>query len=378
MGRRKLTERVVESLLRGLADGRWSSGEALPPGRRQAAKFDVSLGPYQAAIRQLADQGLLRVRQRRPVVVADGAAQRARDLLEQRRRHPATRGLALLMPERLMHVQKGTYWHEVIQAIIREAERREIPASVVKWPRLGPVEFAHRMLTSGFSAAVALAMVALQIQSLDCLVKEGFPVMVHNRRLPWLNVPSVVRDDFRAMRRIGEIFALNDHRNMCYAASPVAVNRDELLDGRGSIDGWLDFLGQSGLLASCHPPIHIINKGYDCLDQILESANPPTALVIADAESGELFGPGGALAKVRIPDELSVAIVDETTPIPITPWRPPLTRITVDHGRYGECVLEMVEKLQAGNLHPRSVRVALQINLTDSIGPAPVSNRQRQ
>jgi len=282
-----------------------------------------------------------------------------------------------LMPERLMHVRKGTYWHTVIQAIIRESQRREIPASVVKWPRLGPVEFAHRMSTSGFSAAVALAMVALQIQSLDCLVKEEFPVMVHNRRLPWLNVPSVVRDDFRAMHQIGEIFALNDHRNMCYVASPVAVSRDSLLGGRGSIHGWLDFLGQSGLLASCHPPTHLIDRGYDCLDQLLQSANRPTAFVIADDESGKLFSPGGALAKVRIPDELSVAVVDETTPIPIAPWRPPLTRITVDHGRYAECVLEMVEKLQAGDLHPRSVRVPLQINLTDSIGPALESNQHQ-
>ncbi len=370
MGRRKLTEPVVESLLRGMADGRWSSGEALPPGRRLAAKFGVSLRPYQAAIRQLADEGLLRVRQRRPVVVAEGAAERARDLLEQRRR-PATRGLALLMPERLMHMRKGTYWREVIQAIIREGERREIPASVVKWPRLGPVEFAHKMLTSGFSAAVALAMMAPRILSLDCLAREGVPVMVHNRRLPWLNVPSVVRDDFSAMHRIGQILAQNGHRNMCYVASPAAVNRDSLLGGRGSFDGWLDFLEHSGLMASCHPPIHVIHRGYDCLDQILESANPPTALVIADAESGKLFGPGGALAEVRIPNELSAAVVDETTPIPIAPWRPPLTRITVDHRRYAECVMEMVEKLQAGNLHPPSVRVPLQINLTESIGPAP-------
>ncbi len=105
------------------------------------------------------------------------------------------------------------------------------------------------------------------------------------------------------------------------------------------------------------------------------SFNRPTALVIADAESGKLFGPHGALAKVRIPGELSVVVVDETTPIPIAPWRPPLTRITVDHGRYAECVLEMVEKLQAGDLHPPNVRVPLQMNLTESIGPAPAQFR---
>jgi len=370
MSESRLAERVLDRLLRELVGGTWSPGSVLPPRRQLCEMVGVSQRPMQEALAEASRQGLIVLAQRRPTLSASDAAERARALLAQRAARPAARRVALLVPDHRFPLSPGEYWHQVVVALTREAARRDILAEAVSWPYMEQLTFAEQLSMRGFGAAVALATPENRLLSLREMARRQFPVLLHNRRVSWLNVPSLIRDDFAAMQRIGQLFAAQGHRNLCLVTNDYAAERERLLGGHGMVEGWSTFLRESGLAATSPTPVHVVYGYYDCIQALLECRNPPTGLVLA-FRGGHRAMTEGYLSRVPIPEVVSVAMVDSAEDIPPQPWRPSLTSLTLDMTRMAECTMEMIERMLGGEIRPPSIRIPLQLHITESIGPAP-------
>jgi DNA-binding LacI/PurR family transcriptional regulator len=365
-----LADRVLDRLLRELVGGAWPAGGSLPPRRQLCEIFGVSQRPMQEALAEACRLKLISVAERRPTRIEADAAEHARTILAERAARPVSRRVALLVPDHRFPLSPGEYWHQVVQALIREAARKDIRAEAVSWPYMEQLTFAEQLPTKGYGAAVALVTPENRLLSLREMARRQFPVLLHNRRVSWLNVPSLIRDDFAAMQRVGELMAAQGHRNLCLVTNDYAAERERLLGGHGMVEGWSTFLRESALAATSPVPVHVVYGYYDCIQALLESSDPPTALVLA-FRGGHRAMTEGYLSRVRIPEVVSVAMVDSAEDIPPQPWRPSLTSLTLDMTRMAECAIEIVDRMLAGEVRPPSIRMPLQIHATDSIGPAP-------
>ncbi|MBN2583427.1 MAG: substrate-binding domain-containing protein [Planctomycetes bacterium] len=360
----------MDRLLRELVRGTWQPGASLPPRRQLCEMFGVSQRPMQEALQEACRLKLFTVSERRPTHIEGDALERAQALLAERAERPAVRRLALLIPDSRFPLTPGEYWQQVSHALTEEAAHKGIRAEVVSWPYLEQITFAEQLATKGFGAAIALGTPENRFLSLYEMAQRQFPVLLHNRRVSWLNVPSLIRDDFGAMRRVGQMMAAQGHRNLCLVTNDYAAERERLLGGHGMVEGWMTFLRESGLKATSPVPVHVVYGHYDCIQALLESRDPPTGLVLAFRSSHQALTEG-FLSRVPIPDVVSVAMLDSVEDIPAQPWRPPLTSITLDMPRMAQCAVELIERMLGGEIRPPSIRVPLNIAVTDSIGPAP-------
>lgn len=371
MARPRLADRVLERLLRELAEGTWPAASRLPPTRQLAAEFGVSLRPLQAAIREAGRLGLLDVAPRQPVFVRPEAAERARQLVRERSARPASRRLAVLTNDPRLFQTHETYWSQVFRSIMREATKHGIKVEPVRWPVATQFSFAKQLRMQGYGAALAIGIDAERLASLMEMARVQFPVLLHNRWIPWLGLPSLMRDDYHASQRIGQKLQQLGHRRMCFLSPTLS---EELYGGRGRIKGWMDFVDQAGLLETCVPPVCYVNTVAGALDSqvrhMLEGPGAATAVVFASEALAKSILEHPRFAHMRVPEALSVATFDSPAEIRVTATRPPLTSITLDMTRAAECAVEMIEAMLSGNRHPPNIRVPLEINITDSIGPA--------
>ena len=375
MARPRVSPRIAEGLIRELASGTWAPGTRLPPSRRLADEFGVSVRTMVAALRRAARYGLLRVEQRRPVLVLPGADERARRLLGKRSARVSVRRLAILVPENLMPLEKGTYWCQVAQAITREAESRNIRAVLVAWPKTNQLAFARTLAGRRYGATVVLAFDVTYLPSLNEMARRRFPMLLHNRYIQGLNIPAVMRDDHGAAWRLGEILAQHGHRNLCLVAH---AREEHFMSGHGRVSGWLDFLTESGLLDSCtHPVYYAPAVRYRDICRIvrnmLSHADRPTGLVLS--VNAPRYFQEGVFSDLRIPEDISVAVFDAlfSDMVPQTPEWPRLTATRLNQQRAAECAVEMAERLFAGESAPASLRLPVEIDVTESIGPAPTA-----
>lgn len=373
MGRPRIVNRVVERILRGLAHGTWRPGDSLPPSRALADEFGVSLATVQAAIRRAAHYKLLEVRQRQPVAIRADAAERALRILHRLSARPAARHLAILVPETDMRGDEiaDTYWRTVAQNVTSAAKRKDIRATVVRWPLLTQVALAHDLPTRGFGAAVALGVAPEYLISLHEMSRQRFPVLLHDRWIPWLNLPAVTRDAYGAAQRMAEMFIHQGHRNVCMICQ---LSRTSLLGGRDSIAGWLDYLRDADVLDTCTPPVCYIPPDRDphpFVCRILGAPDGATGALFVGTAMAERIFQDPRYAHLKVPDDISVIAFGPANQIPQTPWRPALTHSLVDHERMAQCVIEQIEKMLDGEIHPPSIRVPLKIEATASVGRGP-------
>ncbi|NIA20741.1 MAG: GntR family transcriptional regulator, partial [Anaerolineaceae bacterium] len=134
MGQPRVVSRIVERLIRKIAEGVWQPGATVPAGRRLATEFGVSLMTIQAALRRAADYELLDVHQRRPMVVRPGAVDRAQRLLARPSARPVGRRVAILIPDDCLPLTKPSpIWGLIVREMTREAKRRKMQATLVGW-----------------------------------------------------------------------------------------------------------------------------------------------------------------------------------------------------------------------------------------------------
>lgn len=377
MARPSIASRTLAALQQAVTSGRWPEGSRLPSGRRLAALFGVSHPVMMKAVRQAAARGWLEVRPRQATVVAPGAlarlAQASRAPAARRRRGP---DLAILAPEETVPIT-DPFHAAVVRAVIEEAGRRGLGAALVQLPLRDQVSAARGLVTGGVRVAVGVGFWTAYAAALAAMVESGFPVLLFNRRIPGLRVPTVRMDDYQAAQTLLERLAALGHRNVCLVTHYLA---DSSPDRHNLVSGWAEGLERLGLSRSCSIPLYVlpwhpaVRHSPWLAENLLGHRQRPTAIVFARALWTQLLRQVRSRG-IAVPRDLSLAVF---YPGPrALPLRglPPLTSLDIDFRRMAECVLDLAERMLGGEEHPPSVRVPLDIHLTESLGPCPSGAR---
>ena len=377
MGRPSIVSRIVERLVRKIAEGAWQPGATVPASRRLATEFGVSLTTMQAALRRAATYKLLEVvHQRRPMVVLPGAVDRARRLLARLSARPVGRRVAILIPDIYLPLTKPSpIWGLIVRDMIREAKQRKMQATLVGWAPREQVATAGSLARKGFDAAIVLGFEPVYLVSLSMLHEQGFPLVIFNRRVPGLDVPTVVIDEYAASQDLANRLVKLGHRNLCLVASSSSPNSNIPCP---LIDGWLDYLKDNGLLDTCSMPLYVplwtLHLGIwnRMFRGRFQGRDRPTALVFVHSPWAKGFLVDPQFADLEIPRQISLATFEPLPRgTPTGPRCPPLTTVQIDHQRTVQCMIEMVEKMLSGDSTPPTIRVPLKIRQTASIGDAP-------
>lgn len=371
MTRRNRREVVFERLLRRLAMEQWRAGGNLPPTRRLEREFRCSHETMLGALGLAAEHEVLDVRPRRPVVVREGAPDRARSLLERLTARGELRRLAVLLPETYWPPAQSTFFRNLVPAVTDQARRRGIEVEIIEWSLPRQLALAEGLQERGFGAAFALGFRAEHLTSLHALREQRFPVVVFNITVPGLTVPSVNMDEYGAAQDIAATMASRGHRNLCMISQAFDMR---LKGEQHRVWGWLDYLSANGLLETSIIPVCYITPREDVMKyfgRIFGIPNRPTAVVFAYGILYEWFAGEPSHAYVRIPERLSVATFDPVGEVVSRTGWPAVTTITLDMHRAAQCAMEMIEEVLAGKPNVRSIRVPMRMNLTESIGPPP-------
>jgi len=374
VGRPELVGRIAERILRGLAEGRWPEGSALPSCRHLAAEFGVSFHTVMAATHRLAQSGLLATEPRRPTMVPEGVRGRARGLLVQRMPR-SDRRLAILITEFWNPPQRNAFYGTLVASIQQEASRRSQSVVVVPLPMGQQAETAQRVISGAYDAAVFVAFTAEYMASIIPFHESGFPLLVFNRRIPGYELPTVTLDDYGTSRRLVQRLAELGHRNLCLVGSYVTHSEvnPHPVKGRGRAVGWTDALAELGLMEHCVLPVYVpwdydpgIYEGM--FRRLLRSSERPTVIVFGNNPLARRFLADEEFSRLAVPGDISLATFEPAINMPRSADRPPLTSIHIDPQRTAQCILETLDQMVAGSTEVQTIRVPLTIDMTDSIG----------
>lgn len=376
MARRKVAETMFEQVLLGLAAGRWEPGTKLPPVRRLAREFGVSHAAVISAVQRLAELELLDVCQRQPVYVRPGAPEKARGLLGELPLHPGGPNIAILVRD--LFLRPG-HRHGVFavlhQEIIQEAARHNMKATVIPVSPTEQRTVARTLAKEGYDAAILTSPDPDYLVSLFVLQEQSFPTLVFNYHASGLDLPTVFIDDYTASQRVAAHLMSLGHRNLCMVTQE--TQRLEGVRHNLRVPGWLDYLVEHELLGGCTMPIYTpiwtshLGTWRSVFTNLVISPDRPTAIVFAHDPWARHFLEEPTFAELRVPDELSLITFQSDRVLPPVPWCPRMSTVDIDYHRAAECMIEMVAAMLGGNPHPSNIRVPLQIEMTDSVGPAP-------
>ncbi|NLX59611.1 MAG: GntR family transcriptional regulator [Phycisphaerae bacterium] len=362
-------QRAYLHLLRHLISGDWSPGQRIPSVRQLAAELQTSTRPLQVALRAAADQGLLRLHEKSRAEVLPDAADRARKLLAATSSQPRLRRLAILMPDNLYPLTESPFQAEVAQAISKAAIGRGLGAEVVPAPQNGHTEFAQK-IAAGFDAAIVIDLRTRMLGLAFALRHRNFPLMLFRKHIPGQDIPSVMTDDHGAARRLAQLLVRLGHRNLCL----VSVQHEELLSGlRSPTEQWTDCLRDAGVLGECTLPV-ICYPGWDlmgAIGHVLGLRPRITALVLGYPDMLFMVKPCGYFERIRVPHDMSVATMGVGRGTYRPPTWPPVTSFELNVPRAAELMVTGIESMLNGNTAPASIRLPLDIVITDSVGPPP-------
>ena len=369
MPRRTLTDSVYEGLLRRLAEGQWAEGQRLPVVRQLEKEFGVSRVTILSAMRRAAERGVISVRPRHFASVAPAAAEQATRLLADLHARPDSRRVAMLWPEHLGSL-RFTFGQLLEQELNPAAARKNIEVELIEWPHADQAASVEKIIHRGFAAALAFGVNAQTLASMYEFRRHRFPVMTFNRHIPEADVPSVLLDERGGSRKIASALAALGHRNLCLV---YMAFDNRLQEGERRVNSWIDYLSEAGLLEDCAMPVYYLQprEDVDLFEPLLRLSNRPTAVVFGYAYLWDLFVKNRREFELKVPEEISFATFDTIYGTQAPSWCPELTTITNAVRRSSECIMEMLDRMLAGELHPKSIRVPMDLHMTDSIGPAP-------
>lgn len=368
-----ISERVLRHLLQNLAAGRWPAGGPLPSLRAAAHSLRVSVKPVLRAWQQALAEGLIEKDPRGRARVAADAPRRARVLLADPAVGKRTKRLAILMSHRLAATLSPTrtpFQWKLVDAASRAGSRRGYAAEVIGMldtDQFGQAQdIAHR-----YDAAFVIELSPEYLALIGYLREDALPILMFQRKVPGLSVPSLTTDDYSAAQQLVGLLVERGHTNVSFLLSQRhEVIMDRRLSGHR---GWMDALRQAGILEQCVMPV-VGGSGRDLpllLDRLLALRPRVTGIVL---ESPAMLGTMADYphsAAVRVPRDLSIAATSTVSHIPVPAGYPPITCFEVDWQRAGQCAIEMFDRMIAGTANPKNIRVPLRLVLTDSIGPPP-------
>lgn len=380
MGRHRVVGKVAESIMRRLVEGQWLEPGTFPSVRELTALCGVSAKTMMAALRELAAAGLLLVEQRKRIEVAPGAREKARDLLQ----GPAEAGetvhrMAILYPEWYMPPSRNAFYAAMLRAIGDEAAKRGIRTEVVPWTVQNQMAVADSLVRRGFDRALIVSFNTMFAAAVLMFCERGFPFIIFNHRPQGIPVPSVVFDAHAAAARMADRLVNLGHRNLCLVVHPHDYSSEvetDLPENRGKASGWLECLQERGVLDSCTIPIYlpwepVLGLFSRMFRAMMNGPDRPTAILFGHSPWARVFMEDPELSRFCVPQELSVATFEPGVGIRLPAGCPPLTTIDVNYTRTAQCIMETIEKLASGGTNVPTIRVPLDTQVTESIGPAP-------
>lgn len=379
-GRPEIVGDIAADMLRRLSAGTWAAGSTLPPSRELCRTLGASRSTVLKALHRLSDLHLIRLQVRKPVLVLPEAASRSRRLLRRPRRDVSRqrRGLrlAILIPEEYLPLATSVSLFHVafVRNLMRQAVAREGEATVVPLPLRNQLVSARSLADHGYQAAVCLGFQPSYAPALFLLRDQKFPVVLLNRRFPWLQVPAVLVDGDKPTRQLIDMLARHGHRDLCMISH---FSAEDSPCNKNMVGTWTEHLEQRGLLQDCTVPLRVLPwvpalaQNRNLFADILLQRKRPTAVVLTSAYWVERFLGDPQFAPLRVPEDMSLAMFSPGENELRTPGGVPLTTLEINHRRAAECVLELAAKMLAGNPRPASIRIPIDLRLTDSIGPAP-------
>ena len=373
--RGRIGQAVFLSLLRQFACGDYAPDTALSPTRQLARRLHASRKAVMCALRQAARCRLVKVHERRPVIVLPKASQRAKQLLNRSRRaeRAAHRPTVALLVSSSTIPPGNPFLAALINAIVRDAAREDFKVQIVPWPLDNPVAAARSLVRSAFNAAVSVDFRFNGLMALLLLQELRFPIALYNRLFPAIRVPVVHHDGRGVLRRLVDLLTGLGHRNLCLVTD--FTDADTLNDY--PLRQWIDCLAQKGILGHCRVPLRylpssaILRQHPHVIADLLTRPDRPTALVFTSRRWLEPLLAHPAFRRLSVPEDLSLAVFYPGPRPIVVPGGPRVTTVDADVNRAAECVLEMARRLLDGAQPLRNITTPLDIHLTDSIGPAP-------
>lgn len=356
-----LTEAAFRTIVRWLAADTWPDGARLPAMRRLAEQLHVSPPTIQQACNRAAALGLIAVRPRSPAIVLPGAAAAARNLLAQDQARQMHRRLAILIPDKYFPLADAPFQQRMANEVIMAGKARGFHVQIVPIPSDADMHFAHRIIR-GYDAGFVIEMQTCNIAMLFALSERAFPVLLFNRHVPGLNAPSLNTDDYGAARKLAQLMVECGHRNVSLLA---VADYDAVLGKRSAVDGWTDTLEELGVLRECVLPIIYSRHRIIALDAVIRLRPRITAIAWFGRLPANL---AGLLQQrqLKLGRDLSVAAIGSSSGKGNTN-NDMITSFEIDWKRAGECTIEMITRMLAGESHPKDIRVALNIHQTASI-----------
>jgi len=368
---------VYEGILQRLSSGAWTEGLRIPTTRQFAKAMGVSHLIAQAAVRRAGRHKLLAVRQRQPVRVLPGAAERAARILSRLASRSKAGDVAILLPEGFRQKSRPPepYFATLVDHLIREGARRSLRADVVLWPLHDQISAVMSLRQRGYRAAVFLGLTPDHLPSLMLMHEQMFPLIVFNRHIPGLKLPTVSLAEFAGAQRIAEHFISRGHRNLCMVVHCGSATPHGRMD---RVAGWVHYLTDQNLLGGCIMPVYIVpwhpqlTAFGEVFVRLMHSSERPTAILFANSGYAKSFFANRQFTALGIPEDISMAMFEPAYGATSSMLPPtPLTRISTHFPRTAQCLIEQVGKMLEGDLMPPSIRVPMEITLTDSIGPVP-------
>ncbi|MBN2584041.1 MAG: substrate-binding domain-containing protein [Planctomycetes bacterium] len=364
--------KVYDVLLRKLASRAWTPGSRCPSIRDLARNLKTSRQPVQQALQMAVQNRLLTTRSTRRAVVLPGADRRAADLLAEDHLTAQRRTLAVLIPEEFFPLRGAPYQHRLAKVVAAAAATRGWECRIVKIPAEDQSKSAGKVVRQ-YDAAFVVDVSPRKPAFLFTLAEYGFPMLSFRRQAPGIDHPVLTINEYGASQQLGRLMVEHGHRNLCFIASL----KHEYTDGpKSAVKGWTDFLDKVGLLATSTMPLAYYNiRTPDVflllMEQLLRLSPRITGFVFHVPPHLAFLASDGKFRDLRIPHDVSIAVMSSMAGVSWPAHLPPVTSFEVDWDRAGHCAVEMIDQLLAGNPHPKSIRVPLNIQLTDSIGPAP-------
>lgn len=309
-------------------------------------------------------------------MVCKDAGLRAAQWLAGRAGQRTGKHIAIVLPENCFPLLRNTSYMLLTTALQHELSRQRFEqVALVPWPAKERVTKIRSLPHKGFDAAIFIGCQAAHISSLCLLYEHGFPFVAFNRQIPGIPLPTVFIDRRSATVTLANRLMSLGHRNLCLVVHAVGTNTRDSDRGQ-EILAWLDALEQYGVLEDCLLPIYFAysrdrEKFMPGFVDFMHGRRHPTAVVFEEYQWAAAFLADPRFADLKVPDQISVAMLGPTRRVPSTQWAPPLTTADLDYERAAQCLVETLKHTIAGDTGASSIRLPLTLTMTESVGPSP-------
>lgn len=368
-----IKDRIYRHLLQKLATGQWPSGHVLPSLRRVSHELHVSHQPVHLVWQEAMQRGLLEKNGQGEIVVTTAAERLAVDFLAEIARKARSRRLAILVPHRFSLPLKPTLapLQTLLTAAVTNAgHERGYQCDVISMNEIDQLEQARRVV-HGYDAAFVVELSPQYLPLVTHMVESGLPTTTYQRKIPGLPVPALIHDNDAAAGKMAELLINYGHRNITFIGMPCYdfIMGDRMVPGKG----WQEALETAGIMDECIMPFHYC-RGLNLhltIEKLLTLRPRITGVVSGLLITAAVIRNSPRLANLRIPDDLSLAVLGPIGSYALPEGVPPLTCLEIDWPRAGQCAIEMIDRLIAGDSNPLNIRIPLKLHLTESVGQAP-------